>query len=197
MKIQLIDRNKVMCNLWKYFFNDIPDVVVHHGDFFDLSTDCVVSPANSFGFMDGGLDLVISLQLGWQVQEKLQKQIQEKYNGELLVGQAELVETDYKDIPFCISAPTMRVPMILEGTPNVYLASRAVFLLLKKEDRLISTMILVGDRDIMLYTKNGLGVRFSSNDIRETNRMSCGTAAINLEDGARRASTGGAIRTRP
>ena len=136
MKIQLIDRNKVMCNLWKYFFNDIPDVVVHHGDFFDLSTDCVVSPANSFGFMDGGLDLVISLQLGWQVQEKLQKQIQEKYNGELLVGQAELVETDYKDIPFCISAPTMRVPMILEGTPNVYLASRAVFLLLKKEDRI-------------------------------------------------------------
>lgn len=42
--IQLIDRNKVMCNLWKYFFRDVPGVVIHHGDFFDLPTDCVVSP---------------------------------------------------------------------------------------------------------------------------------------------------------
>jgi len=142
-KIQLIDRNKVMCNLWKYFFKDIPDVIVHHGDFFDLPTDCVVSPANSFGFMDGGLDLAITMIIGPQVQEKLQKQIQEKYNGELLVGQAELVETDYKDIPFCISAPTMRVPLILEYTPNVYLAAKAVFALLKKEDR-IKTVTISG-----------------------------------------------------
>jgi O-acetyl-ADP-ribose deacetylase (regulator of RNase III) len=143
MKIQLVDRNKAMCNLWKYFFKGLNDVVIHHGDFFDLPTDCVVSPANSYGFMDGGLDLAISVTLGWQVQEKLQKQIQEKYNGELLVGQAELVETENKNVPFCISAPTMRVPMILENTPNVYLSARAVFLLLKKEDR-IKTVTMSG-----------------------------------------------------
>jgi O-acetyl-ADP-ribose deacetylase (regulator of RNase III) len=143
-KIQLIDRNKPMCNIWKYFFKDIPDVIVHHGDFFDLPTDCVVSPANSFGYMDGGLDLAISMVIGWQVQEKLQKQIKEKYNGELLVGQAELVETDNRDIPFCISAPTMRVPMILEKTPNVYLAARAVFLLLKQEEERIKTVTMSG-----------------------------------------------------
>jgi len=143
MKIQLIDKNIDMFRQWRFYFNDCPDFVFHHGDVFDLPTDCIVSPANSFGFMDGGLDLIISLQLGWQVQEKLQEQIRNKYNGELLVGQAELVETDYKDIPFCISAPTMRVPMILEDSPNVYLASRAVFLLLKNEDR-IKTVTMSG-----------------------------------------------------
>lgn len=143
MKIQLIDENKEMCNQWKIHFKDCKDVVIYCGDFFSLSTDCVVSPANSFGFMDGGLDLVISKVIGWQVQEKLQKQIQEKYFGELLVGQAELVETDFKEIPFCIVAPTMRVPQILKDTVNVYLASKAIFYLLKNESR-INTVTISG-----------------------------------------------------
>jgi O-acetyl-ADP-ribose deacetylase (regulator of RNase III) len=141
--IQLVDRNIKMCNIWRFYFNDTPDVTVTQGDFFSLPTDCVVSPANSFGFMDGGLDYAISMKLGWGVQEKLQKQIKEKYNGELLVGQAELVETDHPDIPFLISAPTMRVPLELENSPNVYLAARAIFLLLKKESK-IKTVTISG-----------------------------------------------------
>lgn len=143
MKIQLIDRKIGMINQWQSHFADCDDVVIHCGDFFSLPTDCVVSPANSFGFMDGGLDLAISMNLGWQVQDRLQKQIKEKYNGELLVGQAELVETGNDEIPFCISAPTMRVPMLLVNSPNVYLATRAVFLLLKNEPR-IQTITMSG-----------------------------------------------------
>lgn len=143
MLIQLVDRKIGMCNQWLAYFGDCQDVKIHNGDFFGYPTDCVVSPANSYGYMNGGLDLVISINLGWGVQEKLQKQIREKYNGELLVGQAELVETDSKDIPFCISAPTMRVPMLLEDSVNVYLATRAVFLLLRNEPR-IKTVTMSG-----------------------------------------------------
>jgi len=141
MKIQLIDRNKGMCDQWNIYFKDCKDVVIHCGDFFSLKTDCVVSPANSFGFMDGGLDLAITNKLGWQVQEKLQNQIIEKYSGELLVGQAELVQTEVEEIPFCISAPTMRVPLILRDTVNVYLASKAIFRLLKTENRITTVSI--------------------------------------------------------
>jgi O-acetyl-ADP-ribose deacetylase (regulator of RNase III) len=94
--------------------------------------------------MDGGLDLIISKKLGWGVQEKLQQQIKDKYDGELLVGQAELVETGHPEIPFCISAPTMRVPLHLKhDSPAIYLASRAIFLLLKKEER-IKTITISG-----------------------------------------------------
>ena len=143
MIIQLADRNKAMCDQWRIQFEGCSDVVIHEGDFFDLPTDCVVSPANSFGFMDGGLDYVISMKLGWQVQEKLQNQINKKYFGELLVGQAELVETDYTPIPFCISAPTMRVPLILTESVNVYLASKAIFSLLLQEPR-IKTVTISG-----------------------------------------------------
>lgn len=143
MKFQFIDKNAEMCMQWKLYFNDCKDVIIHCGDFFSLKTDCIVSPANSFGFMDGSLDLIITKKLGPQVQKKLQKQIQEKYFGELLVGQAELIETDFKEIPFCISAPTMRVPSILENTVNVYLASKAIFSLLKTENR-IETITISG-----------------------------------------------------
>jgi O-acetyl-ADP-ribose deacetylase (regulator of RNase III) len=141
MEIKLVDRNIEMCNQWNIQFKDCEDVIVYCGDFFSLKTDCVVSPANSFGYMDGGLDLAISKKLGWQVQNKLQKQIKEKYFGELLVGQAELVETDSEEIPFCISAPTMRVPLILKDTVNVYLATKAIFFLLKRENRIKSVTI--------------------------------------------------------
>lgn len=143
MKIQLIDRNEEMCNQWKLHFQDCNDVEVYHGDFFDLQTDCVVSPANSFGFMDGGLDYAISMELGWQVQNNLQKQLYKTSMGELLVGQSLIVETGVVNIPFCISAPTMRVPLIITDTVNVYLASKAIFNILKTEPR-IKTVTISG-----------------------------------------------------
>jgi O-acetyl-ADP-ribose deacetylase (regulator of RNase III) len=45
------------------------------------------------------------------------------------VGAAEIVDTDHPHIPYVIAAPTMRVPMILRDTVNVYLAARAALLL--------------------------------------------------------------------
>jgi O-acetyl-ADP-ribose deacetylase (regulator of RNase III) len=141
MIINLIDKNKEMCNCWSEFFNDCSDVLIHNTDFFSVKSDCVVSPANSFGFMDGGLDLVISRKLGWSVQTMLQKQIKQNYGGELLVGQAELVETNNSDFPYLISAPTMRVPMIIKDTVNVYLASKAIFKILLNEKRINSINI--------------------------------------------------------
>jgi O-acetyl-ADP-ribose deacetylase (regulator of RNase III) len=93
----------------------------------------VVSPANSFGFMDGGIDAVYMNYFDCDIQQRVRKQIYEHHNGELLVGQADVVETDDKNIPFLIAAPTMRVPMILQNTVNPYLAARAVFLLVARD----------------------------------------------------------------
>jgi O-acetyl-ADP-ribose deacetylase (regulator of RNase III) len=132
MKIILAGIHKEQIIEWKNFFYDCPDVSVYHGSIFDNACDAIVSPANSFGFMDGGLDLALSNYLGWHVQERLQEIIKTKYDGELLVGQAEIVETDNTKFPYLISAPTMRVPMILKETSNPYLAMRAILLLLKK-----------------------------------------------------------------
>ena len=59
------------------------------------------------------------------LQQRLQRMIREKADGELLVGQALQVETGYPPIPWCICAPTMRVPRALETAEPAYLATRA------------------------------------------------------------------------
>ena len=91
----------------------------------------MVSPANSFGFMDGGIDHLYSQHFGWGLQARLQALINGRHHGELLIGAAEIVETGSAVIPFCIAAPTMRVPMILRDTVNPYLAARAALLLIR------------------------------------------------------------------
>lgn len=98
---------------------------VQIADITTLRIDAVVSPANSFGFMDGGVDLAYSQAFGWQVQQRLQGEINKLPFGELLVGQALAVPTDDAAIPWLIAAPTMRIPGIIRDPLVIYLASRA------------------------------------------------------------------------
>lgn len=120
-----------LADAWHRFCGDLPAVAIHHGSILDAHCDAVVSPANSFGFMDGGIDHLYSRHFGWHVQRRLQEAIRTHHHGELLVGHAEIVPTDDARIPFVVAAPTMRVPMILRDTVNSYLAARAVLLLIK------------------------------------------------------------------
>ncbi len=129
MRIILTALDRELLLAWQTYCGDLENVVIHHGSILEVACDVVVSPANSFGFMDGGIDLAYGEHFGWHVQERLQQLIRDYHHGELLVGAAEIVETDSADIPFIIAAPTMRVPMILERSVNPYLAARAVLLL--------------------------------------------------------------------
>ena len=46
-----------LADAWRTYCGDVPGLSVHEGSIFDVACDAVVSPANSFGFMDGGIDL--------------------------------------------------------------------------------------------------------------------------------------------
>jgi O-acetyl-ADP-ribose deacetylase (regulator of RNase III) len=144
MKIILAAVDEPLANAWRDACADLDFVTIHQGSILDLTCDAVVSPANSFGFMDGGIDALYSQHFGWNVQNRLQELIREKHNGELLVGWAEIVDTDNAQIPFLIAAPTMRVPMILSDSPNPYLATRAVLLLIK--NGIFASGMLQGER---------------------------------------------------
>jgi len=134
MKIYLRDLTERLVEDWDKFFNDEENVHVSCGDIFELGepVDAIVSPANSFGFMDGGIDFVYSDKLGWNMSEVLRQQINKNHNGELLVGQAEIVDISATNpdtpVKWLIAAPTMRVPMDVSNTVNPYLAFRAVLL---------------------------------------------------------------------
>ena len=131
MKIVLAAVEDDLADAWERHCGDLPDVFIHRGSILDLSVDAVVSPANSFGFMDGGIDHLYSHVFGWEVQDRLQELIRTRHHGELLVGAAEIVETGHPRISYVIAAPTMRVPMVLTDTVNPYLAARAVLLLIR------------------------------------------------------------------
>jgi O-acetyl-ADP-ribose deacetylase (regulator of RNase III)/protein-tyrosine phosphatase len=117
---------------WTKHCGSIENVRVLQGDIFQCDCDAVVSPANSFGFMDGGIDMLYSKTFGWHVQARVQDAIRSRHFGELIVGAADIVETDHTSIPFLIAAPTMRVPAVLPyDTHAPYLAARAALLLIK------------------------------------------------------------------
>ena len=131
MHLHLIDTNQDVVTAWEQVFADVSQVIIRCGSIFDYPADALVSPANSFGYMNGGLDFAISKHLGWHLEKDLQRLIREKYYGELLVGQAEVLPTGSPAFPYLIAAPTMRTPMTITRGPNVYQAMKAILVLLR------------------------------------------------------------------
>ena len=97
---------------------------VLEGDILEGRADAIVSPANSFGFMDGGIDAVYTAFFGPRLQRDVQSAIRLLPRQELLVGEALAVNTGNARYPCCIAAPTMRRPMRLWDGTNAYLAAR-------------------------------------------------------------------------
>ncbi len=121
----LRDINTRLVAAWTTAFADVPNVHPARGDIFGVQADAIISPANSFGFMDGGIDLLYTRRFGWQLQERLQAKLRQEYDGELPIGMAVILKTGDPDLPYLVSAPTMRVPADVSDTPNAYLAFRA------------------------------------------------------------------------
>ena len=131
LTIHLRDMNKDIVNAWRIIFRNHDDIKVSCGDIFDIEADAIISPANSFGFMNGGIDLVYSEYFGRDLQKNLQAKIQDVFYGELPVGQATIINTEHERIKYLISAPTMRTPADVSKTINAYLAFRASLVSIK------------------------------------------------------------------
>ena len=93
----------------------------------DIPAKGLVSPANSFGVMSGGIDLYYRNYFGKEMETELKNKIFNDFYGELLVGQATSVKIQHPNYTYntLISAPTMRVPSVISHTINTYLATKA------------------------------------------------------------------------
>lgn len=151
-KTLLVDHNPDLAEVWDEVFQDFDEVEVRCDDIFALPSDAIVSPANSFGIMDGGIDLILRNKLGFDVQHRLQSEIKEQFHGELPVGSAIIVPTKKEPWRFLIAAPTMRIPQRVGQTLNPYLAFRAVLLAVKRFNERASE-----DERIKSLTCPGLG----------------------------------------
>jgi O-acetyl-ADP-ribose deacetylase (regulator of RNase III) len=131
-KVTLIDIHEPLVTYWNEVFKDEPRVSAEWGDYFETKADAMVSPANSFGIMDGGIDLAIRNELGRGVELTLRSQIEDRFHGELPVGGCIIIDTDYHKWPYLVCAPTMRTPGNCRDTTNAYTAFRAALLAIKR-----------------------------------------------------------------
>jgi len=127
-ELVLCDLQGDLCNWFTNKFEGCHDVTVHHGDFMQLDFDCIVSAANSFGLMDGGVDGAITMYFGEQLQQRIQKRIIAEYRGEQPVGTSFIIKGSETGSQYVAHTPTMRVPKDIRGTDNVYQAMKAMLI---------------------------------------------------------------------
>lgn len=132
----LVDPNPDLCDEWRSAFEKLPHVEIVNGRFEELPRyDCIVSAANSFGLMDGGVDLAIISYFGIELMDRVQQHILVEYLGEQPVGTSFIIETGNKLHPYLAHTPTMRVPMAIDRTENVYAAMWAMLLAVDQYNR--------------------------------------------------------------
>jgi O-acetyl-ADP-ribose deacetylase (regulator of RNase III) len=125
MNLHLVDRNSLLVEAWAEAFKACPEVTVEQGDLLAVARHCVVSPANSYGVMDGGIDAAYRAFFGAEIERRVQAAIGCRPEGHLPVGASLVVPTGHPCVLFLIVAPTMVMPEMVESR-NCYRAMRAV-----------------------------------------------------------------------
>ena len=120
MGLTIRDRNIDKVRALHKAFEPYGEVTVEFGDIFARPAWALVSPANSFGFMDGGIDAAYLAR--WPHVEHLVRDEIALANGVLPVGDWSLVMTGDKEFPVLIILPTMLGPMGIESSTNVFMA---------------------------------------------------------------------------
>ena len=130
MKIYIIEKLRQRMDCVKQYFKDT-DVEFVEENFFDFmkreNVECIVSPANSFGLMDGGYDLAITEWFGDQLQERVQKYIIKNYYGEQPTGTSFITKANDKGQKL-IHTPTMQTPRMILDPFIVYQSMRSTLM---------------------------------------------------------------------
>lgn len=149
LNVVLVDINAKVVEGWKTVFADAPEVQIYKGSITDQYVDAWVSPTNSRGSMDGGVDAVVKKRLGARIQTQVQSEIQRLHGGLLPIGSATCVPTGVASPKFLISTPTMtQSSENVSETLNVAMACAAAFQAIhmqnKREPGSIESVALVG-----------------------------------------------------
>lgn len=165
MKLILVDLKLGLCTAWSEYFKDLPNVEIIQNYFERIPEfDCMVSPANSFGLMDGGVDAAIIQFFGDDLMRRVQKHIIEAYRGKQSVGTSFIIETFHPEHPFLAHTPTMRTPMTIAHTDNVYKAMWAMLLTVDQHNK-------ISERKIDSVVCPGLGTGTGQVPFREAARQ--------------------------
>lgn len=153
MKIILCDINRNIIDEWLRAFDYKTlqaNIDIFHGKFQDIPIAfdgpfIICAAGNSYGQMSGGIDLAIARAFP-EVESNIQDLIELNYSGELPVGscQYSMLAERYKPFRGVLYVPTMRSPMIINGTDNVYQATRAALNFMNECGEDMGTLVIPG-----------------------------------------------------
>ncbi|TAF03427.1 MAG: phosphotransferase [Nostocales cyanobacterium] len=121
LKLILLDTKTFLCRTFADYFEGLPNVEIVNGSFEDLPFfDCVVTAASSLNSVQNKIDATILQFFGQDVEQLLQKRIQEEYLGDQPIGTSLIVETNHSLHPFIAHAPALRMQISVAGNDHVY-----------------------------------------------------------------------------
>ena len=130
MKIYIIDESKQKIEMAKHYFKNT-DIVLVNEKFSNFmknnDVECIVSPANSFGLMDGGYDYAITDWFGDELQDRVQNYIIKNYYGEQPVGTSFIIDANDKGQKL-IHTPTMQTPRRILDPFVIYQCMRSTLM---------------------------------------------------------------------
>ncbi|MEV6197721.1 ADP-ribosyltransferase domain-containing protein [Streptomyces sp. NPDC051920] len=136
LRVVLTDVNERVVEAWRAAFADTPGIEIRKGSILDEDVDAWVTPTNSRGRMDGGVDAVIKRYLGSGIQVRVQRAIRDRFAGVMPVGSAVCVPSGATVPRYLISTPTMvRSSQNVSATLNVALACAAAFQAVHRQNR--------------------------------------------------------------
>ncbi|MFF9279007.1 ADP-ribosyltransferase domain-containing protein [Streptomyces griseosporeus] len=136
LRVVLTDVNERVVEAWRAAFEDTPGIEIRKGSILDEDVDAWVTPTNSRGRMDGGVDAVIKRYLGSGIQVRVQRAIRDRFAGSMPVGSAVCVPSGATVPRYLISTPTMvRSSQNVSATLNVALACAAAFQAVHRQNR--------------------------------------------------------------
>ncbi|MEV7525941.1 macro domain-containing protein [Streptomyces sp. NPDC091371] len=136
LKVVLTDVNERVVEAWRAAFADTPGIEIRRGSILDEDVDAWVTPTNSQGRMDGGVDAVIKRHLGSGIQLRVRRAIRDRFAGPLPVGSAVCVPSGAAVPRYVISTPTMvQSSQNVSATLNVAMACAAAFQAVHRQNR--------------------------------------------------------------
>ncbi|MFE2142252.1 ADP-ribosyltransferase domain-containing protein [Streptomyces sp. NPDC059456] len=138
LRVVLTDVNERVVKAWRAAFADTPEIEIRRGSILDEDVDAWVTPTNSRGRMDGGVDAAVKRHLGSGIQLRVQRAIRDRFAGTLPVGSAVCVPSGATVPRYLISTPTMvQSSENVRDTLNVALACAAAFQAVHRQNRLV------------------------------------------------------------
>lgn len=131
IKIFIIDHDgKKIEHIERYFekCSNVECVCASLHDFLNSNdVECVVSPGNAFGLMDGGYDEAITEFFGEQLPKRVQQYIIDHYCGEQPVGTSFLLDSGIPGYSI-IHTPSVRSPQPIKDPLVIYQCMRTALM---------------------------------------------------------------------